>query len=149
MTIKNKLWIPLQDTFHPPSRLRMHQKKPVPVEVKQIVITSAIGPDTSVVEALDIAAGNNAVVLLHLFHKTHTPVRVLHRVNTDHHIIQNVSCRSVLPGQKLVSKINRSIHAGNFISMYAVSHPCNSWKGFDQFFRLSFVHLEMSQIRHL
>ena len=83
------------------------------------------------VEALNIAAGNNAVILLHLFDKPHSSIGILGWIDEDHCVVKDAFRASVLTGEEMISEKDTGVYAGQFIAMDAVSHPGNSRKRLD------------------
>ena len=130
--------------FDPADHLRLRERQPVPVQIKQIMIRASCRPGFATLGSDRRNARLNAVSFTEVVHKTHPAVRILTGVYRHQRVVTDTVEGLSLSGQQMIGGLQARIRAGNFIAMYPIGKPDNSRQFSNQ--RINFTAGQFSRI---
>ena len=132
---------PLQKRLHPAPRFRLRERKPVPVHVKQVVVHASGGPGLIVLGRLRVLVRLWPARLAEVVDEAVAPIGILHRVDDDHALIQNLLDQLViLRRRQVVGGQQARIGAGDFVPVHPVLQPGHGRQRLNQSLCLRFAH---------
>ena len=116
----------LLKSLDPADYLRLRERKPVSVQIKQIMIRAPRRPGFATLSSDRRNTRLDAIGFTKVVHETHPAVRILTRIYRHKRVVSDGIEWLSLSGQQMIGGLQPGIRGGNFIAMYPVGKPYNS-----------------------